>query len=245
MGEVAHAQQQDTAPMLPADPMVSMIERVATDPNSDLEKLERMLQLKREHDADEAKKAFAAAFALASADFPTIPLRGKGHNGKPYATLEDITKHTRPVLSANGLALNFAIEVASDVVVTARLMHKAGHCEETSMALPRDSSGSKNAVQAVGSTQKYGQRYTAQAILGLSLGQDDEDDGRGAASAQKDTITEDQYRELRELIEKAGIDEDLVCQSESVEDLPSLPARMFGHVKSQLVQTIKNREEAK
>lgn len=166
--------------LLPADPMVSMIERVAMDPNSDLTKLERMIELKERHDASNAKAEFAAAFAKASASFPTIPLKGKGHNNKPYATLEDITKLTRPVLSDHGLALTFSIAVEKDVVVTAKLMHKAGHSEETSMALPRDTSGSKNAVQAVGSTQKYGQRYTAQAILGLSLGEDDEDDGRGA-----------------------------------------------------------------
>jgi hypothetical protein len=165
--------------LIPADPMVSMIERVAMDPNSDLTKLERMIELKERHDATNARAEFAAAFAKASASFPTIPLNGKSNNGM-YATLEDITKLTRPVLSEHGLAMTFAVVVGQDVVVTAKLMHKAGHCEETSMALPRDTSGSKNAVQAVGSTQKYGQRYTAQAILGLSLGKDDEDDGRGS-----------------------------------------------------------------
>ena len=177
MNEVTKIKDVET---LPADPMVSMIERVAMDPNSDLEKLERMIALKERHDASNAKAEFAASFARASASFPTIPLNGKGHNGRPYATLEDITRLTRPVLSDHGLALTFAIEVAEHVTVTAKLMHKAGHCEETSMALPRDTSGSKNAVQSVGSTQKYGQRYTAQAILGLSLGDDDEDDGRGS-----------------------------------------------------------------
>ena len=166
--------------LLPADPMVSMIERVAMDPNSNLEKLERMLELKERHDAQEAKAAFASAFARASADFPPIPLKGKGHNDKPYATLKDSTMLTRPVLSEHGLALTFAIDTTDKIKVTAKLMHKAGHHEETSIVLPADTSGSKNAVQAVGSTQTYGQRYTAQAILGLSLGEDTEDDGRSS-----------------------------------------------------------------
>mgnify|MGYP000510078735 CR=1 FL=1 len=64
---------KETETLLPADPMVSMIERVAMDPNSDLEKLERMLELKKQHDAGEAQKAFASAFAMASTSFPTIP----------------------------------------------------------------------------------------------------------------------------------------------------------------------------
>ncbi|MDE0590448.1 ERF family protein [Halocynthiibacter sp. C4] len=182
----------DTAETLPADPMVSMIERVALDPSSDLAKLEKMLDMKERHEAAEARAAFAAAFSKATAELPTIPLNGKGHNNKPYATLEDITKLTRPVLSENGLALTFAIDVGTDVVVTAKLMHKSGHVETTSIALPRDTGGAKNAVQSVGSSQTYGQRYTAQAILGLSLGNDVEDDGR-ATGAPVDSAPKKQY----------------------------------------------------
>lgn len=177
--------------LLPVDPMVSMIERIAMDPNSNLEKLERMLVMKEQHDAANAKKAFAQAFARASSSFPTVPMNGKGHQGTSYATLEDITKHTRPVLSENGLALTFAINVDSEVTVTAKLMHKDGHVETTSIALPRENSGSKNPVQAVGSSQTYGQRYTAQAILGLSLGNDTEDDGGGSGNPDKGKPVQD------------------------------------------------------
>lgn len=171
----------DTQPVV-VDPVVSMIERVALDPNVDISKLEKMLEMKERMDAHKAKEAFAAAFAAASANFPTIPLNGKGHNNKPYALLKDILSATRPVLSEFGLALNFSIDSGEAIIVTAKLMHKEGHSETTSITLPRDASGSKNAVQAVGSSQTYGQRYTAQAILGLSLGDDMEDDGRGAGA---------------------------------------------------------------
>ena len=176
----------ESEPLLPADPMISMIERIALDPDSDITKLERMIELKAGQDAANAKAMFAESFSMASAEFPQIPLNGRGHNGKPYATLEDITKLTRPVLSRYGLVLTFSIDVGEQVAVTAKLLHRAGHYEQTKIALPRDTSGSKNAVQAIGSTQKYGQRYTAQAILGLSLGEDDEDDGRGAGPALKE-----------------------------------------------------------
>lgn len=230
--------RQDVS-QIPADPMVSMIERVAMDPNSDLAKLERMLELKERHDAQNAKAAFSSAFSRAAAEFPTIPLNGKGHNNKPYATLEDITKLTRPVLSKHGLALTFSIDVGEQVIVTAKLMHEQGHSESTSMALPRDTSGSKNAVQAVGSTQKYGQRYTAQAILGLSLGMDDEDDGAGAAG--KETISPEQYITLRDMIATIGIDEKVVVDAEKVSSLEALPADHFERVKRQLKITAEKR----
>lgn len=238
MNEAVQIRQDAT--QLPADPMVSMIERVAMDPNSDLAKLERMLELKERHDAQNAKAAFSSAFARASAEFPTIPLNGNGHNNKPYATLEDITKLTRPVLSKHGLALTFSIDVGDQVVVTAKLMHEQGHSESTSMALPRDTSGSKNAVQAVGSTQKYGQRYTAQAILGLSLGMDDEDDGAGATG--RETITPSQIDELRGLIEKAGVTPETVCTAAKVADLSGIAATDFPPLTKKLNATIKARE---
>lgn len=221
MNEVSRIEDKADA-LLPVDPMVSMIERVAMDPNSDLAKLERMLELKEKHDTNEARAQYASAFASASANFPTIPLNGKSNHG-PYATLEDITKHTRPILSKHGLALTFSIDVGEQIVVTAKLMHKGGHSEKTSMALPRDTSGSKNAVQAVGSTQKYGQRYTAQAILGLSLGSDDEDDGHaGGGTAAPKMLTADQFREIRDLLEKKDIAEEVVLTAEKVASLEHL-----------------------
>ena len=215
--------------LLPADPMVSMIERIAMDPDADLEKLERMLEMKKTHEADVAKASFAAAFSKASAAFPKIPLRGKGHNGKRYATLEDITALTRPVLSENGLVLSISIDVGQNVVVTAELMHKDGHTKSTSIELPRDNSGSKNAVQSVGSTQTYGQRYTAQAILGLSLGDDTDDDGNSFQ-----TVGPDEFIELRDLVEATGTDMKKFLTAYAVQSLEQFPADKFNHAKAAL-----------
>lgn len=197
MNTQANIQTVDTesqAPVLPADPMVSMIERIATDPNSDLNKLERMIELRNQHEARQAKALADMAFAKASAEFPEIPLNGKNnHNGQRYALLKDIIAKTRPVLARHGLSLSFSTDITDkDVVVTAELAHEAGHTRTNSLPLPRDAGAGRNAVQAVGSTQTYGQRYTAQAILGLSLGEDTEDDGNSGA-AQPATGHSDQW----------------------------------------------------
>lgn len=85
------------------------------------------------------------------------------------------------------MALTFDTRVeGQNVIVTAILMHRSGHRQSTSIELPRDTSGSKNNVQAVGSSQTYGQRYAAQAILGLSLGDDTEDDGAASGRPHAD-----------------------------------------------------------
>jgi hypothetical protein len=166
-----------------------------------------------------------------------IPLNGKGDKGKPYALLKDIISGTKPVLSRYGLALSFGVESAPDkVTVTAKLMHVGGHCETTSIELPKDQSGSKNAVQAVGSSQTYGQRYAAQAILGLSLGDDGDDDGKAAGT---DLINADQFFQLKNLIEEAAADEAKFCEFLKVANLEALPARMFPNAVSALRSKIK------
>lgn len=221
------------------DPVLAMIERVATDPSASIEKLERMMAMRDKLQADQARALFAQAFAAASAEFPMIPLNGKGDKNKPYAMLKDIISGTKPVLSRHGLALSFGVDSAPDrVTVTAKLMHIAGHCETTSIELPKDQSGSKNAVQAVGSSQTYGQRYAAQAILGLSLGDDGDDDGKAAGAGDK--IDADQFFTLKNLIEEAAADEAKFCEYLKVPNLEELPARAFANAVSALRAKIKN-----
>lgn len=183
MNDIVEVKEQQ---YLPADPMIAMIERVAMDANSDPAKLAQMLDLKAKHEAQEAKKAFDRAFAAASAEFPDIPKKGRNtHNGQYYALLKDILTATRPVLSKHGFALSFSTAAESgQVVVTAELSHEGGHSKKNSLPLPVDTGPGRNAAQAVGSSQTYGQRYTAQAILGLSLGEDTEDDGNGTGKME-------------------------------------------------------------
>ena len=223
--------------------MLSMIERLVLDPNVPMDKLERMLAMQERILAESARAAFSAAFAAASAEFPSIPLNGKGDKNKAYALLKDIMGLTRPVLSGHGLALSFSVNSEGDRVrVTAELMHVGGHCKTTSLELPKDASGSKNAVQAIGSSQTYGQRYTAQAILGLSLGDDTEDDGNAAGA--RGTITADEFFELRNLIDEAGADEVKFCQYLKVSDLEMLPKAMFAQAVSALRHKIKAKKGA-
>lgn len=226
-----------TLPVAQPDPVLSLIERVAMDPNASIEKLERMMAMRDKLQADNARAMFAQAFAAASSEFPMIPLNGRGDKNKPYALLKDIISGTKPVLSKHGLALSFGVESAPDrVTVTAKLMHIGGHCETTSIELPKDQSGSKNAVQAVGSSQTYGQRYAAQAILGLSLGDDGDDDGKAAGT---DLINADQFFELKTLIDDAAADEAKFCEFLKVPNLEALPARQFAAAVAALRAKIK------
>ena len=86
--------------------------------------------------------------------------------------------------------------------VTCNLAHEAGHSEETTLSGPADNTGNKNAIQAIGSTLTYLQRYTLVQALGLAAAQDDD----GKAAGIGETITDEQVNALRDLIEEVGAD---------------------------------------
>jgi hypothetical protein len=225
--------------------VVDRIGEIAMNPDLPLDRLEKMMDMQERLMETQAKSDFAAAFARASAEFPDIPMNGVNkHQKTRYATLKDILSSVRPVLSRNGLAMSFTTETDGDfVVVTAELSHESGYSKTNSIHLPRDAGAGRNAVQAVGSSQTYGQRYTAQAILGLSLGEDTEDDGAGA-SRKAETISADQFVEITNLIEQSGIDAHVVCQAYKIPSLEAMPTSIFDKAKTHLQRKIEGGKAA-
>lgn len=182
MNEVTKIERGEVAPDPQHDPMVSMIERVVMSPNTDLDKLERMLAMKERMDAQNASRAYAAALSAARAEIPPIIKDAtvdftsqKGRTHYKHETLAGIAKTIDPILSKHGLSYRFRTDQGNGGVrVTCIVQHMDGHSEETSLYGSPDGSGSKNSFQAVGSAVTYLQRYTLKAALGLSAEVDDD-----------------------------------------------------------------------
>ena len=187
MVEVAQRERTEivvpqAAPQMQSDvaAIIQVIERAATNPNVDIDKMERLLEMQERIMARNAKIAFSSAFSMMQPDLPEIPEHGKGHGNITYALWEDVNDLIRPVLAAHGFGISFQTgREGPNILVTAILTHREGHSEQTTMSLPLDTSGSKNAVQAVGSSTSYGKRYTAQALLNLTSRGDDDNGKKG------------------------------------------------------------------
>ena len=167
--------------------MMDVIARAAADPNTDVDKLERLLAMAERIKAQEAKAAYTRDLALMQPLLPVIDEKGgiKNNNGvvqSTYAKWEDINDAIQPILSAHGFALSFRPGMATDgkITVTTVLAHREGHQDEATVTLPHDSSGSKNSVQAVGSSFTYAKRYGAIGLLNITsrAPQDRDDDGQ-------------------------------------------------------------------
>jgi len=170
-----------------SDGLLSVIARAASDPNVDIDKLERLLAAQERVQASKAKEKYVAAKLAMRPDLPEITMKGKitiKKEGRviqetPFARFEDIHEAVTPILTEHGFDLSFRNSMAPDgkVRVTTILTHIAGHSEETYFDLPHDSSGSKNAVQAIGSSTSYAKRYGTLSILNIRVcGEDDNAD---------------------------------------------------------------------
>jgi hypothetical protein len=222
------------AEVMPADPMVSMIERVAMDPNIPLDRMTALMDMRERQMNKEAEQVFNQAFSAAMAEMRDVPKSGKNnHTGQKYSTLDDLIRTTRPVLAGHGLSLNWQTSInANEISVTAIVRHAMGHSIQTTLAGPRDTGKQMNTLQAGGSTETYLKRYSGFSILGLSSGDEVEDDGRGANTA---TVSAEQYTVLRDLIEDTSTDEAKFFLAYGAQnDLHQFPASKFQAAKGQL-----------
>jgi hypothetical protein len=179
-----------------SDGMVGVFERALHSKDVDIEKLERLFALKERMDEREAKMAFTAAKIAMRPDLPEVTRKGriviKNKDGavtqeSEFARFEDLHDAVMPVLSRYGFDLKFKNGMSPEgkVRVITILAHVAGHEDDTYFDLPHDSSGSKNAVQAVGSSTSYGKRYGLIAILNIKVVGEDDD---GDASQDREPI---------------------------------------------------------
>ena len=223
---------QAEPPALPAvsgaGSLMEAISAAAGNPAVDVDKLDRLMALYERIEGNRAKTEFDAALAEMQDELPIVEERGEIRIGQgkaqKYALWEDINEAIKPVLSRHGFALSFRTgRDDGAVVVTGILSHRSGHREETTMHLPLDTSGSKNNVQAVGSSTSYGKRYTAAALLNLtSRGEDDDGVAGGAA-----LISGRQLEEIKALIEETGADEPKFLGYAKVDGLVDIQAKNF------------------
>jgi hypothetical protein len=223
-------QEIEQRPASDAASLMAVITRIAENPEIDLARIEKMLDMYERVSDRQAKADFASALATMQEHLPEIDEHGKiivnNKTQSTYAKLEDINIAIKPVLAEYGFAISFRVNMeANEVLVTGILSHRGGHKEETTMRLPIDTSGNKNAVQARGSSVKYGQRYVTLALLNITSRNDPDDDDGVMAGAM--FITEAQVNALNILADAVKADKRAFCGFMNVESIAQIPARDY------------------
>jgi hypothetical protein len=131
-----------------------------------------------------------------------------------------------PILSTHGISYRFRTKVEDKMIVVTCILSKGGYREENSLPGPADTSGSKNPIQAIGSTVTYLERITLKAALGLSATDDDDGTSVGRNGDDK-LISPAQLNEIYALLDQ---DEQRVarfCALQKLDALSYMPASRF------------------
>lgn len=218
--ELVPAQNNAVTPM-------EMLDR-AVSSGASVETLDKLMALQERWEKNQARKSFDLAVAQAKAKIKPVTRNRSGHNSKRYADFSAIAREVDPVLVSVGLSYRFRSDTGDRINVTCILSHKDGHSEETTLSGPPDKTGSKNDIQAIGSTLTYLQRYSLVQMLGLAAADDDD----GSKAADKPKITQEQADELRELIEAKGKQRAKFLQWAKIETIEDLPADFYDAAKA-------------
>lgn len=155
---------------------------LAVDKDLDIEKLQKLMELQRQWQADQAKSAFFDSLTKFQMECPDIrKTKSVEFGGKAqykYAPLADIDRQIKDLMHACGLTKRWEIQDdKTDIAVTCIITHIGGHSERTTIRSAPDASGSKNAIQARGSAIEFLKRYTLTSALGITTA-DEDIDGR-------------------------------------------------------------------
>jgi len=172
----------------------------------DLDQLQKMMDFQERWEANEAKKAYIRAMTEFKANPPEI-VKTKdvayGNTAYSHAELDRISTTIGQALSKHQLSHAWKTEQldGGTIKVTCVITHVLGHSEYESLQAGADQSGSKNNIQAIGSTVTYLERYTLLAATGLAAKGQDTD-----ATDVVEWITDEQAADLESLIEEVGAD---------------------------------------
>jgi hypothetical protein len=168
-------------PSVPAVQMSSVdtLIQLAVEKGTGVEQLEKLMAMKYDHEAREAKKLFHEKFSEMQSKLPVIKKTKQVGNAYSYAPLEAIVEQIKPFLHEFGFSYRWTEGLTESQGIKRVTCHLTGHGhEETAHCDLPIMSASKmtNSIQQSGSSSTYGKRYSLCGLLGIMV--DDDDDGQ-------------------------------------------------------------------
>lgn len=164
--------------------VLSVIERAASDPNVDVVKMEKLLDMQervltKQQEAEffSALNACQRGMGRIAADCDNKQTRSK------YASYAALDRVLRPIYTEHELSLSFDTEPgqqAEMVRVLCYVSHTNGFTKCYSVDMPADGKGAKGGdvmtkTHATGAAMSYGMRYLLKMIFNVAIGEDDTD----------------------------------------------------------------------
>ncbi len=234
-----------------ADPLLTLIERVACDPSADVGKMRALLEMHQSLQDRQAEKLYGAAMAAAQQEME--PIRADASNPQTrskYASFPALDRVLRPIYTRHGFAPSFntvPCDQADKINLVCDVFHSGGHMRRYALQMPADGKGAKGndvmtKTHATGSGLTYGQRYLTKMIWNISVSSRD-DDGNAAggryepatfAEATGELLSPAQLAQLKALAIDVGANLPAFCKWANVESLDNILASKFEQAKAAL-----------
>ena len=210
------------------DAILQMLERAARDPSVDIDKMQRLMEMRDKSEAQRNERAFNEAMAAAQAEMRPVAADANNTQTKSkYASYAALDRVLRPIYTKHGFALSFNtgdgapaehVRVLCDVT-------NCGHTRHYKIDMPADGKGAKGGdvmtkTHATGSAVQYGMRYLLKMIFNVSVG-DADDDGNKAGDA-REKVTSEQVKALNDLMAKANLEPQIIFEHFQVLSLEDL-----------------------
>jgi hypothetical protein len=229
MNAVVERREQPAAVTSEAS-LMAVIQRAATDPNTDVDKMERLLAMVERVKAHDAEKEFATALNRVQKGVGTIGADASNPQTRSkYASYEKLDRVLRPLYTAEGFSLQFgttATESPDVVRVTCTVTHSGGHSRTVSIDMPSDGKGAKGGdvmtkTHATGSAISYGMRYLLKMIFNVAVGEHDDDGNSGGGTVY---ISAQQAADLEAKASEVGADLPKFLKYMGAESFALIPA---------------------
>jgi hypothetical protein len=227
---------EETLPEVIATPahetsLLEIISRAASDPDVDIEKMERLMEMHERMEDKQAERAFNLAMRDVQSESRPIAADASNPQTKSkYASYMALDRVLRPIYTRHGFSLSFnSSDDAPEgyVGVLAYVGHSDGHTRTYRATMPSDGKGAKGGdvmtkTHATGSAFTYGQRYLLKMIFNVAIG--DDDDGNAAGS---EPVSHEQLDTLRALIADTDADVKKLCDYFSISNITVLPVAKY------------------
>lgn len=184
----------------------------------------------------------ASAMAAAFGEIEAATKDAKNpHFKSKYADLTAVIGAIKPALVRNGLFFTQNPEPHDQGVQIETILHHASG-EVFSLGklfVPAN----KRDAQGFGSALTYARRYALVTAFGVPVEDDDGEAARKTPQQAPETVDDNQWAMLVQLIETTGTDTRKFCEAYKIDNLRALPAAAFPKAKGQLEKKLEGMKE--
>jgi hypothetical protein len=219
-----------------ANGLFQVLERAATNPEVDVEKMERIYQMVEREQDRQAERDFNASLVEAQADSqPVYKAKWNPQTSSWYADIAAVTDGVNNVFNPYGFSLSFSegeTQKPDHIRVICDIRHRGGHSEQRHIDMPVVTTGIKGnqmmtATHGTASAFTYGRRYLI--VLIANLPTPDNDGNQPQQSKEANAASADYDSPVIKQLQACGSKEDLqeCWKALKPSERNSVPAEVF------------------